>query len=171
MTSRNWVLILGWKYCEKRKVFSLALKDDRVEQCLFFWGGGGEFQSTRRCESHESCVFIVGLPACGCQKKSVVYETECRHAAVREVSRTRTTYSTETHTSDFILNTFWSGKPVQFFQDTDTDIFNWIGQQPLSMGNKRLTEPTTNIQWHLHPNLQWDHSISTNTYTSIIMCT
>ena len=32
--SRNWVLILGWKYCEKRKVFSLALKDDRVEQCL-----------------------------------------------------------------------------------------------------------------------------------------
>ena len=26
--SRNWVLILGWEYCEKRKVFSLALKDD-----------------------------------------------------------------------------------------------------------------------------------------------
>ena len=25
---------------------------------------------------------------------------------LREVSRTRTTYSTETHTSDFILNTF-----------------------------------------------------------------
>ena len=23
--SRNWVLILGWKYCEKRKVFSLSL--------------------------------------------------------------------------------------------------------------------------------------------------
>ena len=23
-----------WKYCEKRKYFSLALKDDRVEQCL-----------------------------------------------------------------------------------------------------------------------------------------
>ena len=35
---------------------------------------------------------------------------------LREVSRTRTTYSTETHTSDFILNTFWNGKPVQFFQ-------------------------------------------------------
>ena len=27
-------LNVGWKYCEKRKVFSLALKDDRVEQCL-----------------------------------------------------------------------------------------------------------------------------------------
>ena len=35
----------------------------------------------------------------------------------REVSRTRTIYSTETHTSDFILNTFSNGKPVQFFQD------------------------------------------------------
>ena len=35
----------------------------------------------------------------------------------REVSRTKTIYSTETHTSDFILNTFWKGKPVQFFQE------------------------------------------------------
>ena len=35
----------------------------------------------------------------------------------REVSRTRTIYSTETHTSDFILNTFWNGKPAQFFQE------------------------------------------------------
>ena len=39
-------------------------------------------QSKRRCESHESCICIVGFPAYGCQKKSVVYETECRHAAV-----------------------------------------------------------------------------------------
>ena len=35
----------------------------------------------------------------------------------REVSRTRTIYSIETHTNDFILNTFWNGKPVQFFQE------------------------------------------------------
>ena len=35
----------------------------------------------------------------------------------REVSMTRTTYSTETHTSDFILDTFWNGKPVHFFQE------------------------------------------------------
>ena len=39
-------------------------------------------QSKRRCESHESCVCIVGFPACGCQKKSVypnmsVYLPEC----------------------------------------------------------------------------------------------
>ena len=31
-------MILGQKYCEKRKVFSLVLKDDRVEQCLRSWG-------------------------------------------------------------------------------------------------------------------------------------
>ena len=40
-------------------------------------------QSKRRRESHESCVCILGFPACGCQKKSVVYEMECRHAAVQ----------------------------------------------------------------------------------------
>ena len=40
-------------------------------------------QSKRKCGSHESCVCIVGFPACGCQKKSVVYEMECRHAAVQ----------------------------------------------------------------------------------------
>ena len=32
-------------------------------------------------------------------------------------SRTRNIYSTETHTSDFIFNTFWNGKPVQFLQE------------------------------------------------------
>ena len=40
-------------------------------------------QSKRRYKSHESCICIVGFPACGCQKKSVVYETECGHAAVQ----------------------------------------------------------------------------------------
>ena len=33
--SRNWVLILGWKYCEKRKVFSLALKEEPLPHCFF----------------------------------------------------------------------------------------------------------------------------------------
>ena len=40
-------------------------------------------QSKRRCESHEPCVCIAGFSACACQKKSVVYETECRHVAVQ----------------------------------------------------------------------------------------
>ena len=38
-------------------------------------------QSKRKCENHESCVCIVGFSACGCQKKSVVYETVCRQLA------------------------------------------------------------------------------------------
>ena len=109
---------LEWKYCEKRKVFSLALKDDRVEQCLVGANSKCGVQRKRRCESHESCVCIVGFPACGCQKKSVVYETECRHAAVQTGKQDQNyLYSTETHTSYFILNTFWNGKPVQFFQE------------------------------------------------------
>ena len=36
-------------------------------------------QSKRRWDSHESCVRIVRYLACGCQKRSVAYETECRH--------------------------------------------------------------------------------------------
>ena len=64
-------------------------------------------QSKRRCKSDESCVCIVGFSAYGCQKKSVVNETE-----FREVSRTRTIYSIETYTGDFIFNTFLNGKPM-----------------------------------------------------------
>ena len=30
-----------------------------------------------------NCVCIVGFSACGCQKKSVVYETVCRHVVVQ----------------------------------------------------------------------------------------
>ena len=40
-------------------------------------------QSKRECENHESYVCIVGFSECVCQKKSVVYETECRHVAVQ----------------------------------------------------------------------------------------
>ena len=38
----------------------------------------------RKHESHDSCVCIAGFSACGCQKKSVAYETECRHLAVHK---------------------------------------------------------------------------------------
>ena len=40
-------------------------------------------QNKRRCESHESCICIVGFSACWCQKKSTVCEMECRHVAVQ----------------------------------------------------------------------------------------
>ena len=86
----------------------MALKDDRVEQSGLVGVNSkcGGVQSKIRCESHESRVCIVGFSACGCQKKSVVYETSVDMQEFREVSRTRTTYRTETNTSDFILNTF-----------------------------------------------------------------
>ena len=44
-------------------------------------------KSKRGCGSHESCVCSVGFPACGCQKKSVVYKVEYRHAAVQRGKR------------------------------------------------------------------------------------
>ena len=37
----------------------------------------------RKCVSHESRICIVEYSSLGGQKKSVVYETECRHVAVQ----------------------------------------------------------------------------------------
>ena len=67
------------------KVFSLALKMKGLSSVSGLVGVNAKcgVQSKRRCESHESCVCIVGFSACGCQKKSVVYKTECRHVAVQ----------------------------------------------------------------------------------------
>ena len=48
-----------------RKVFSLALKDDRVEQCRVGENSKCAVQSKRMCESHESCFCIAGFLACG----------------------------------------------------------------------------------------------------------
>ena len=39
-------------------------------------------QGKRKCENHEFCVCIAGFSECGCQNKSVMYETECRRVAV-----------------------------------------------------------------------------------------
>ena len=54
--SRNWVLILGWKYCEKRKVFSLALKDDRVAQCLRSCGSEFQMWGPKQEKVRKPCV-------------------------------------------------------------------------------------------------------------------
>ena len=40
-------------------------------------------ESKRKCKTQESCVCIVVFSACGCQKKSEVYEAESRHEAVQ----------------------------------------------------------------------------------------
>ena len=46
--------------------------------------------------------------ACRCQKKSIVYETECKRVAVQRSKQNRNClyYSTEPHTSNFILSMF-----------------------------------------------------------------
>ena len=54
-----------------------------VSKVLWEWIPNVGSKARENCGSHEPCVCIVGFPACGCQKKSVVYEMECRHAAVR----------------------------------------------------------------------------------------
>ena len=47
-------------------------------------------KARERAKAMSLAVCIGGFSACrGCQKKSVVYETECRHVAV-QVSRSRT---------------------------------------------------------------------------------
>ena len=80
--SRNWVLILaGMKILWEEEGFQFGFKRWKgwaVSEVL--WDG---VQSKGRCGSHESCIYIVGFPACGYQKKSVVYEKEWRHVAVQ----------------------------------------------------------------------------------------
>ena len=64
----------------------MALKDDGVEQCLTSCGSESKcgVQSKRRCESHESPFVLLDFQHAGVRsRKSVVYETECRHVAVQ----------------------------------------------------------------------------------------
>ena len=61
------------------KALCLRIRSGGLKKVLNEKGVKGK----KRCENHESCVCMVGFPACGCQKKSVVYETECRHAEVQ----------------------------------------------------------------------------------------
>ena len=75
-------------------------------------------QSKESTKAMTLAFVLLDFSACGCQKKSVVYEMECIDMLqFKKVSRTRTTYSIGTHTSDYIFNTFWNGKPEQFFQE------------------------------------------------------
>ena len=76
--SRNWVLILvRMEILWEEEGFQFGFKRWQG------WAVSCGVQNKRRCGSHESCVWIAGFPACGCQKKSVVYVIECRHAAVQ----------------------------------------------------------------------------------------
>ena len=67
----------------KRKTH--GLKNDKVEQCLR--SCGSEFQTwgpkQEKVRNPRVSVCIVGVSACGCPKKRVVYETECRRVAIQ----------------------------------------------------------------------------------------
>ena len=61
---------------------SLALKDDRIEQCLRSCGSefqmwGPKQEKVQKLRVLHNLFFgIVGFSACGCQKKCTVYEAE-----------------------------------------------------------------------------------------------
>ena len=98
--SRNWVLILvRMKTLWEEEGFQFGFKRWQgwaVSMVLWEWipnvgskareAGNPTIQTQDSWllhKSHESCICIVGFPACGCQKKSIEYETERRYAAVQ----------------------------------------------------------------------------------------
>ena len=84
--SRNWEIFVRSEILWEEEGFQFGFKRWQgwaVSKVLWEVNSKCGVQSKRKCGSHESCVCIVGFPACECQKKSVVYEMECRHAAVQ----------------------------------------------------------------------------------------
>ena len=100
--------------------FQFGFKRWQVEQCLRSCGSEFQMLGPKQEKVHKPWVLRLY-----CWISSIwVSKEECsvRDGSVdmqqfREVSRTRTIYSTETHTSDFILNMFWNGNQMQFFQE------------------------------------------------------
>ena len=83
-------------------------------------------KSKRKCVSHESRVFIVEYSSLGCQKKSVVYETECRHVAVqRDKQDQKIVYSTETLRATFYLIRSKLGSQCNVFQVCRVVVTGW----------------------------------------------
>ena len=63
----------------------MALKDDRVEQCLRSCGSEFQMWSPKEDKVQKPRalpLYCWNFSYTMCQKKSVVYETECRHVAV-----------------------------------------------------------------------------------------
>ena len=66
---------------------------------------GSKAREVRKAVSRLVFVLLADFQHAGVtEKMSVVYETECRHAAVQRGKQDQNIYSTETHTSEFILN-------------------------------------------------------------------
>ena len=103
-----------------------------VSRVLWEWIPNVGSKAREGAKAMSLALALLDFQHAGFRRRAYSYET-CRHAAVQSetVSMTRTTYSTETHTSDFILNTFWNGKPVQFFQE-----WWWRGAKRTSLAAK-----------------------------------
>ena len=123
MTSRNWVLIVvGAKILWEEEGFQFGFKHWQswaVSKVLWVWipNVGSE---AREGVKATSCAFaLLDFSACGCQKKGVVYEMECRHVAVQrgKQDRNHLQHWNTCKQLHYILNMFWNGKPVQFFQE------------------------------------------------------
>ena len=55
------VFSLRWKYCERRRVFSLVLKEERVEQCLKSCGSKSEMWAPKHEKVRKPCLAFVLL--------------------------------------------------------------------------------------------------------------
>ena len=121
------MLLSGWRdiwlsSAHLNKLLTLSCSDSdsflRLELLLWIAVSSAKRSKARDGEKAMSLAFV----SLDFQHAGVRRRVQCTRRSVdmqqfREVSRTRTIYSTETHTSDFILNMFWNGKPVQFFQE------------------------------------------------------
>ena len=87
-----------------------------VSRVLWEWIPNVGSKAREGAKAMSLALALLDFQHAGFRRRAYSYET-CRHAAVQSetVSMTRTTYSTETHTSDFILNTFWNGEASAVF--------------------------------------------------------
>ena len=89
--SRNLVLILvGVEILWEEEGFQSGFtiwQGWAVSKVLSEWIPNVVSKARKKCKSHDSCVCIAGFSACGCRKKSVVHQTECRHVAVQRVKQ------------------------------------------------------------------------------------
>ena len=80
----------------------MALKDDRVEQCLRSCGNELPMWDTKQEKVRLYCwIFSMRVS----EEERSVQDEVYRHVVVHKVSGTRTIYSTEAHTISLIFNT------------------------------------------------------------------
>ena len=117
--SRNWVLILvRMEILWEEEGFQFGFKRRQgwaMSKVLWEWIPNVGSKARESAEAMSLAFVLLDFQHAGVRRRAYCTRWSVDMQQFREVSRTRTIYSTETHTGDFILNTFWNGKPVQFF--------------------------------------------------------